>query len=308
MIPEQNIAKFLETFDKTNKIHLRTFQVIKDSFSDSKTLLDFVSSLRDSGVNTQNLSILLESTMEGDGEETSNVTFDNRNNIEERFQAYLKGDECSCSENLEENFPKRQRIESASSEPSNEEEFIPGLGFEIEEDKIPVINQQVPQTVSKLPILNKNPSNKDVCKDTVFYQNILPETKIKLSIDLNQDADPSYLFPSLQCKLCGLRFGSGFSAEFGLHIDDHRRFTNALGEKVMLRREFFSSKSVNRIEKLDLTLEGDVEAVVWEKESPNCSICGKVIKKIWDDKLENWVLEQGTRINEREVAHKKCVY
>ena len=74
------------------------------------------------------------------------------------------------------------------------------------------------------------------------------------------------------------------------------------------RREFFTSKTINKIEKLDLTLEGEAEAMVWESESPVCSICGKIIKKIWDDKIENWVLEQGTRINDTEVAHKKCVY
>lgn len=308
MIPEQNIAKFLETFDKSNKIHLRTFRLIQESSNDPNLINEFVTDLYNSGVNIQNLGVLLKNNPEEIREE-SKIQFDNKKIIEEKFHNYLKDtnypQEYPPIQDLEIDAPKRQKLNESSSD-LNDGEFIPGLGFTTEEKlESEPYTTPIPSHTSNLnPIV----SNKDTCKDTVFYSNILPETKIKSLIDLTKDADPWYLFPSLQCKLCGLRFGSSFSSEFGLHIDDHRRFTNAIGEKVILRREFFSSKKVNRIEKLELTLEGDIEAVVWENESPICSICGKIIKKIWDDKIENWVLEQGTRINDREVAHKKCVY
>ncbi|ELA41319.1 uncharacterized protein VICG_01692, partial [Vittaforma corneae ATCC 50505] len=150
--------------------------------------------------------------------------------------------------------------------------------------------------------------NKKALADTVFYQNILPEAKINKSLDISKERNPCYLFPILQCKLCGLRFPTEHSQSFGQHIEDHRRFTQAIGEKTVLRREFFNTKDQMKVEKLELEVEGLAEDVVWEKESPNCVICGRIIKKKWNDTLESWVLEDGTKINEQEVAHRKCAY
>lgn len=362
MIPEQNIAKFLETFDRNNKIHMRAFEILKESFSSADNLLGLIELVCDSGVNTENLKHLLSSNKEQDKEESASC-FDRNVNIDARFKQYESGDNLSnggfvlsnSSVNLSCNdfeIKKRKVI----SESSSEIEGIPGLGFsgnsnikvdlsanyntkvdnninyntkadlnanynkvdystnsstnsnnKVDYNLKPLPSYTLPAQVSSINI--QPPISIDLSnKDTVFYQNILQESKFKSPIDLSRDADPCYLFPVLQCKLCGLRFNSDHSAEFGLHIDDHRRFTNALGEKVVLRREFFSSKSINKIEKLDLTLEGQSEAIIWGKESPCCFICGKIIKKVWDDKIENWVLDEGTRINEKEVAHKKCVY
>lgn len=140
-------------------------------------------------------------------------------------------------------------------------------------------------------------------KDSVFSQNVLPGG----SIVPHKLRDPSYLYPVLQCKLCGLRFTRNSTEQFGLHIEDHRRKTKALGDKMVLRREFFSSKSVSRMEKLDLEIEGNVELIVWKKESPHCVICGKIIKKAWSDDAENWILVDGTQVNNREFAHRDCV-
>jgi len=150
---------------------------------------------------------------------------------------------------------------------------------------------------------NSTAHKDDLENDYVFYNNIIstPESGI------TKPRDPYYLYPVLQCKLCGLRFFKGSTDEFGLHIEDHRRKTKALGERIVLRREFFNLKPKIKIEKLDLTVEGDTEFLVWTKEPPTCVVCKKIVKKIWADDLENWILDSGAEINEKEVAHKKCI-
>lgn len=151
---------------------------------------------------------------------------------------------------------------------------------------------------------DQNASGGRACgKDSVFSQNILPGGTVVSA----KPRDPSYLYPVLQCKLCGLRFTKDCTEQFGLHIEDHRRKTKALGDKMVLRREFFSSKSVSKMEKLDLEIEGDAESIVWKKEPPHCVICGKIIKKAWSDDAEDWILDQGTRVNDKEFAHRGCV-
>lgn len=152
---------------------------------------------------------------------------------------------------------------------------------------------------------NKHPEiiEDDLERDTVFYKNInkfteAPQYKPK---------DPSYLYPLLQCKLCGLRFNKDATEQFGIHIEDHRRKTKALGEKTVLRREFFNLSSINKIEKLELIVEGEIEPLIFNKEMPNCIFCNKIIKKTWDDDLENWILEGGVKINEKEFAHRSCI-
>lgn len=150
---------------------------------------------------------------------------------------------------------------------------------------------------------NSTVNKDDLENDYVFYNNILstPESGI------TKPRDPYYLYPVLQCKLCGLRFFKDSTDEFGLHIEDHRRKTKALGERIVLRREFFNLKPKIKIEKLDLAFEGDTEFLVWTKEPPTCVVCKKIIKKIWAEDLENWILDSGAEINEKEVAHKKCI-
>lgn len=140
-------------------------------------------------------------------------------------------------------------------------------------------------------------------KDFVFFQNVVSGGTMMFP----KPNDPSYLYPVLQCKLCGLRFTKDCTEQFGLHIEDHRRKTKALGDKVVLRREFFSSKSASKMEKLDLEIEGGAESIIWKKEPPYCAICSKIIRKAWSDDAEDWVLDHGIRINDKEFAHRGCV-
>jgi hypothetical protein len=341
MIPEQNICNFLENFDKNNKIHLKTFELFNETCG--SVLKDISMFIVNSGKNVENLNYLIHLLKS----EESNLLKDelnhennllNKENIlsnKSRFNNYLNNpidlQKERNSDLFEMSMKKLKLIDeefignsvnklyNSSNDHLNSESSIdfgiPGLGEasdECENNIAPKVNDNIKNKnaiIKENKIFNNPPipeTTGTTTLDTVFYKSILTDLKIKNTIEI--PADPFYLFPVLQCKLCGLRFGSNFTAEFGLHLDDHRRFTNALGEKVILRREFFNSKRADKMEKLDLNFEGKVENVIWEKDSPLCLICKKIIKKVWDDKLENWVLDEGTRVNDKEVAHRKCVY
>ncbi len=118
---------------------------------------------------------------------------------------------------------------------------------------------------------------------------------------------PYYLYSPLQCKLCGLRYNSKSTEEFGVHIEDHRRRNRALDDKMVLRREFFTQNAPKTIIKLNLIHEDEVELLRWNKEIPICIICNDPIKKNWRDDIEEWVLEDGVKINEEECSHRKCL-
>lgn len=306
MIPELYITHFLEKFNKNDKIHRRTYEMLLESTSDPSGIKEITQLLVDSGVNMENLKYLLDKLEDSNESTMANAVFEDTMGIRHNFASYndFSNDETAI---------KRPKMLESSSEEAGFE--IPGLAGELYQEDVgkegPMIinsenNHRIIQNdqLSRLP--DNDQGNKRVLSDTVFYQSILPD--LRSGQDKQKDRDPYYLFPVLQCKLCGLRFPKDYSESFGQHIEDHRRFTHALGEKTILRREFFSTKAQMRIEKLDLEVEGTAEDVVWEEESPNCAVCGKIIKKRWNDELENWVLDDGTKINEQEVAHRKCVY
>lgn len=143
--------------------------------------------------------------------------------------------------------------------------------------------------------------------DSVYYKNIFVPVETPCGADASEPYDPSFLFEPLQCKLCGLRFPSLATTPFGVHIEDHRRKNRALDEKIVLRREFFITKATAAPVKLNLTVCGEAEHVIWSREPPDCIVCGEKIKKVWKDEVEDWVLDSGVQINGHECAHRDCV-
>lgn len=331
MVPEQHIAEFLECFNKDDKIHLRTYNMLYESYKDHKNLRDLISLLIDSEVNVENLSVLFESirTEEENDKPSSHALFDTTKAIKHNFEGYES--QSMASVDLPKRFePIHDSSVGVNGQPLKKSRVV--LGDNVEELNIPGLllnsghedndlkevstknsvfrakGNEESATETNVATENHPQTNKKVLSDTVFYQNILPEDKINKSLDISKGRDPYYLFPILQCKLCGLRFPTEHSQSFGQHIEDHRRFTQAISEKPILRREFFTTKDQVKAEKLELEVEGSAEDIVWEKESPNCAVCGIAIRKKWNDALENWVLDDGTKINDQEVAHRKCVY
>lgn len=308
MTPEQRITKFLEIFNKDDKVHIRTYEMFCNTSNSAKDIQDIVSFLVESDVNSENLKCLITEEKE-EKKDAKHALFDSASTFKEHTNESLivetiRKREVSVRDNLlEEMETKKIKMEEKEDE---EGLVIPGLLFQ--EDNTPEIEEASYKAQDKAGYPNQIESNKQVHTDSIFYQNILPDPKVSKILDLSVNKDPYYLFPVLQCKLCGLRFGESHSEAFGQHIEDHRRFTNALVEKNTLRREYFSSKTIARIEKLDLTVDGEVEEIIWEKESPICAICKKIIKKKWNDKLENWTLDDGAMLNEKEGVHRKCVY
>jgi len=293
MAPELCITQFLENYRKSDKVHQRAYEMLYDSYRDPGALGEILQSLVDSDVNVSNLAPLLDKVKENDEATAPHAIFDGAGETKYDFGLDSPAGQPPAAVPQ----PKRLRVR----EQSEEAEFaIPGIKLVPEQEE--AARERVQAPPARLP--SNEQANKRVLTNTVFYQSILPEPKSRLEAE----RDPYYLFPVLQCKLCGLRFPKEHAETFGLHIEDHRRFTHALGEKTMLRREFFHTKTQARIEKLDLVIEGGAEDVVWEEECPSCIVCGKLIKKRWNDELENWVLDDGTKINEKEVAHRKCVY
>ncbi|KAI4292355.1 hypothetical protein PAPHI01_1629 [Pancytospora philotis] len=203
--------------------------------------------------------------------------------------------------------------------------FIPGIGS-FEETPAAEEEPQIPQPIKESRTQagrksarepTKNSSAQSTaeaerinCTNTprsVFSKHIFVPAPAAREPDLATPRDPSYLFEPLQCKLCGLRFSAAATAVFGVHIEDHRRKTRALDEKAVLQREFFTSKTTAAPIKLNLSVCGDNEVLVWAREAPKCVVCGEKLKKVWRDDVEDWVLESGARISEKEYAHRECV-
>ncbi|KAM0680358.1 mRNA 3' end processing factor [Glugoides intestinalis] len=308
MTPEQRITKFLEMFNKDDKVHIRTYNMFCMTCSDTKDIQDIVNFLVDSDVNKENLKFLI-ADKKGEEKDSEQALFDSASTLKKQGNETLSLETIRKRELpvrdslLEEMETKKIKTEEKKGE---DDLVIPGLLFQ--EENTTEMEERGYKSQNKSGYLNQIDTNKQVHTDSIFYQNILPDPKVSTSLDLTVNKDPYYLFPVLQCKLCGLRFGESHSDAFGQHIEDHRRFTNALIEKNTHQREYFSSKTVVKVEKLDLTIDGEVEEIVWEKESPICAICKKIIKKKWNDKLENWTLDDGAMLNEKEGVHRKCVY
>lgn len=153
------------------------------------------------------------------------------------------------------------------------------------------------QKLDEIPPQEGHSRPQNVNKDTFNQNETLPNQKF---------LNTSFMFPKLQCKLCGLRFNEEMIKIFGDHIEEHRRKTNAIIDKEVLRRGYFGRSEI-KVVKLDLVVSGEPEAIIYEKESPYCIICNNLIKKVWNDDKENWVLESGAKISEKEFAHRSCV-
>lgn len=339
MPAQKHIQHFLETFNKDDAVQQRVLQMLVDTAQNNGELLEFMAALAEYKIDTKNLNIPAEETTEQPQEETA--YFDHTGLKRNFTSADAEPADNEPADSLPaDNEPDTKRIciEDESSAEGNGM-FIPGISIgdgNIEDGpEIPysmaetrkdnksenamdfsskgtnsIENLQNGMTGYSNKEKNTTPFNKHVepqDTESVFYKNIfVPATRQDPS-GLSVPRDPSYLFPELQCKLCGLRYPRERTEEFGAHIEDHRRKARALNDKMVLRREFFTSKELKATVKLNLNANDLVEAIAWNKESPNCSVCGRPIKKIWKDEVESWVLDNGTRVNEDEYAHRECV-
>lgn len=310
MISETKIIKFLEVCNSDDKSHVRLFKMLFKSAADESDFLEILNQLIINNVNVTNLE-QMKKTIELIIPINSNqmkrvVSCKTGFGRRESFKRYLNYNE-SASPTLIDSS-KRMKIEESG-------EFgIPGLEDNGETLKSMTVNGIVDElnnmktNQSNLDQRNINHSNLDQQvpsalklndnKNQVFLNN-------NVLVDLNYK-DLSYLYMPLQCKLCGLRYREDMTEEFGVHIEDHRRKTKALGDKAILRREYFNMAD-DRGEKIDLKVIGGSEPLIWEKDAPVCIICEKIIKKSWNDDVENWTLDDGAKINAKDVAHKMCV-
>lgn len=326
MIVEQNIVKFLESFNPKDKVHSRVAQMLIESV-DIKDVENMLDDLLDAQVNSINLRAIKDEMIENKKPNENlneDVSFEINKRFNDKFASYLDFKEnkfinSSASFN---NFDFNNDCNHVKKIKINDDEesdkvLIPGLDVVEDENNLEnfpyFMDNEILSEVTKVSpagsSINENgltpQSNLTVLNsdDNVFYSNILT-TKSKIQ---NKENDPSYLYLILQCKLCGLRFNRNETDAFGLHIEDHRRKTKALSEKPILRREYFTSKKVNKVKKLELALDDSIEKLIFQKDSPNCAICHKIIKKQWDDEMEDWVLDKGVRINDVQYAHRDCV-
>ena len=148
---------------------------------------------------------------------------------------------------------------------------------------------------------------RSISKDDPLSQYVYTPTEPVDYGILSTDRTPGYLLYPLQCKLCGMRYKEEMAAEFGVHIEDHRRKTRALDEKTEHHRELFNVKERKVNPKLIFDMNSKAEVIKWSKESPNCAICGDKIRKVWDDNEEEWVLSDASQIRPSEFAHRSCV-
>ncbi|KAI5173465.1 hypothetical protein PAEPH01_2001 [Pancytospora epiphaga] len=292
------LREFFQSYDQNNKTHVRLLEMLVEGTHTSTELAELEEV---SGMNLSEVSKVMNDSMEkGAG------AFDGS-----------PGRLFNLSMNREDDGRddvKRMNLGNDKQTELFDKCIIPGLGGDEDDKEIVYLKrnelvhakQNEPDVVPILSHTDKKSINKQLL-ETVFYKSIFIPVKISETAESYIVREPAYLFLPLQCKLCGLRYMSTDTDEFGLHIDEHRRKARALEEKEVLRREFFTSKNDEVLVKLKLIIEGGAEIIPWTKECPNCVICGDVVKKVWRDDAEEWVLESGVKINENEFTHRKCV-
>lgn len=291
MISETKLLKFLEICNSKDKTHVRLFKMYSKSLNKSD-FIEIVDNLINSNINSSNLeklksSIFLDSKVNSINSSIIEKTSFGR---AERFLDYFNLYNKSNLSNLSFS-PRKHKISIKDDEIKEDIKNCYLKDNEIKKAK--VSDFEIPGLGESEEINDFKDNTK--LNNTVFLNNVL-----------DKKGDMSYMYLPLQCKLCGLRYEENQTNEFGIHIEDHRRKTKALGDKAILRREFFH-KAEDKGEKIDFILSGKSELLVWEKNAPTCKVCSKIIKKIWNDEVENWILEGGTKINEKEFAHKSCV-
>lgn len=306
MVVRRHIQRFFDTYDPRNGAHARVLKMLVEGVHNDEDLQELEEL---AGTHVDELRATARAVSVGRGAASDEARFDSgRRSL---FNS-ATGDGTATDnniENLDNDNVKKPRID--------DDVAIPGIGdFFNKNDHLETPSKTTSTEVEINSLKNEdfqlnseNSINKEKLDlESIFYQNVFVPSRPSYDTSLSATPrDPSYLFPPLQCKLCGLRFASSLTSAFGIHIEDHRRKTRALGDKIVLRREFFNSRIQKVPVRLNLSLNGGAEAVVWNKECPQCIVCGSVIRKAWRDDVEDWVLDGGTRVNDREFAHRECV-
>lgn len=306
----KGIKNFIANYDDKNKIHYRVV----------KMLIDNAVSIDEIEYYKRVAPILVEKKMKTCENNFCKVErYEKKNdsifNAFDKIETYGEDipDFCDVEEPICTSRINKREIdydeERKKVQLDNSSLFIPGLRDDFGKGEESDLKIQITQN-NKYPIeLDSTTVHLKVDEaEDVFNQNIYKVIN-KLSMHLLQlESKPYYLFSPLQCKLCGLRYRSNSAEEFGIHIEDHRRRNRALDDKMVLQREFFTSKTPKTIIKLNLSCDDEnVELIVWNKDPPTCIICNETINKYWKDNIEEWILEDGVKINEYEYGHIKCL-
>ncbi|KAK1347421.1 hypothetical protein CWI37_2346p0010 [Hamiltosporidium tvaerminnensis] len=186
---------------------------------------------------------------------------------------------------------------------------------------------------------------KDNIRDT--KDNNKDNTRDTKKIKSNLYSDISILFKPLQCKICGLRFGSEEEDKniFGLHLEEHSRKNRAMSDRECVSREYYcgvegwctsisklhlsslmgsvignmggsmgGSISSNITSNMDSNYTGNyignIAKVRCDGRAPLCCVCGCRIEVVWDDEEDEWVLKDGVGVvkeGEYNYCHRECV-
>ncbi|KAI5152306.1 hypothetical protein ENBRE01_2729 [Enteropsectra breve] len=287
MSARTEIEDFLANYSPESSIDVRVLDLLQSTFDPSPVLTCVIDLLISKSINKENLEKIRKQQKLPEfrlarafSSVDSNIYASEKQNIKK--QNINEGREKCVDEGRDKCVDEVYRRKTVVIEENtkrlrdNDEDFIPGINLfeESAEADAPVIKEQEPS-----PVENK-------------------EATLEMR----------YLFPKLQCKLCGLRYTEEQVEEFGAHIEEHRRKTRLLGEKLDLKRAYFHHGEEIKVPiKLHLNIEDGAEKVVWNKSRPTCKFCKKQIKRRWRDEDESWILEDGIILNDDEVAHKDCV-
>lgn len=272
-MPSNKIEQFFEIFNRNNSIELRVMRMLLETLTIADEVEGIFSFMEHEGINQENLAGFRNS----------------KQNQRERREENGKWIGTRITSKDVEEYQRRMEY-TESIEKQNKRIKI--------NDKINGVEIYYNKTnqVKNNGIIDVN----RILHDNLYIPGSKNEEKDKL-------VDPSGLFPPLQCKLCGLRYPQRLNDKLELHIEEHRRKTNSLDDKTILRREFFTMATEKMINKLELSLDGEPELQQWSGETPNCAVCGDEVDLKWNDEIESWILEDGVIVGKEEAAHRECV-
>ncbi|KAL6120722.1 hypothetical protein NUSPORA_02500 [Nucleospora cyclopteri] len=308
-MPQNNseLISFLSTYNKNNKIERKTVELLIEqhieqgiSNSNLKEALQFIHNNKINQENTEEIYRYVKNMKKDQNKEINKQNDEINNNLLKKSI-----------------FSKNKQIINNKHIKLTESIGIPGIDGNND---------------CNIEIVTK-PPKKDYKE---FYENLQEKKEKSAEININlyyrmvhescnreivrhkrviSNASPNFLFQPLQCKICGLRYEK--TENLSLHLDDHRRKEGAKFLNLVLRRSFFTGCSETGSEGIILIsslLKGGKEEMRGNKEeyklatnSNCCFICGKRIRKVFDDVSDRWMLEGGLRISERKSVHKNCV-
>lgn len=315
------LKKLLRSSTKSNKILSNVILIVIDTFPSQKEQIGKI--IADESKNNENAFL----------SEFLDTLFKHSSEYENIIKEFLRDEKLSTNEqeNIELIQPPESIFYDSKKIDVKFREFVKNSGPELS------------NTIEKF-VQNKNShlkGNLDQIKRVKFHDEAKESVQVKKKQLQNQAEQVNInkthfqknlvnkfnvIFPSLQCRICALRFHSNNKdsiEQFYIdHMEQHQKKKN-IESNVSFRQFFVDSNGWfnQKSEKIffDFSFPHQQD---FEKDSSNftkttkihvqrkliyCSLCKNKMNVVWDDDEDSWMIKDGVKLGD-EYVHKDCAF